>query len=471
MADALSATTASCCETASGVQRDAREPLRGTTRPFSTRRSRKESSAWLSGYPWRSYRIGATAARIVFVPVGMRRAGRVRTIARGRGGGGPTTLGDAHVRRDARPAAAARARASVALELAGARASDEPRRTAAGESRVARRSRRHQLRLKSAVPRSTTQGGANKLGRAPVGASARRARPYHHGHSGHAARRLETESARTVRDLPVASLDDRVDCADARILPSPNFPAQASSAGGTCSRRRRRRTPRRNRLECPRSVCSGPPRAPPAGRPRPSPRRPAHRGRRLVSARRPALRPRPQRRRARLPPRTPRRDACLSRLPARRRTRRSRRRTRARRPPRGRRLLAVRFPRRARRAGRREPPSRGTLRRRCAAERFGSREDVFHQTLRGLSQVAEPIVHRRAFERGVRERERRGTRRLRSSRAGRKSGREAGRGRRASAAGFGPPVAANPFAAAAKAAARTSAHRAEPLADRRGRRK
>ena len=34
----------------------------------------------------------------------------------------------------------------------------------------------------------------------------------------------------------------------------------------------------------------------------------------------------------------------------------------------------------------------------------------------------------------------------------------------ASAAGFGPPVAANPFAAAAKAAARTSAHRAEPLA-------
>ena len=36
--------------------------------------------------------------------------------------------------------------------------------------------------------------------------------------------------------------------------------------------------------------------------------------------------------------------------------------------------------------------------------------------------------------------------------------------RRRSAAGFGPPVAANPFAAAAKAAARTSAHRAEPLA-------
>ena len=194
-------------------------------------------------------------------------------------------------------------------------------------------------------------------------------------------------NSRTVRDLPVASRlfgRPRRLRADARILPFPNLShSQASSAGGTCSRRRRRRTPRRNRLECPRSVCSGPPRAPPAGRPRPSPRRTcAPRTSPRCSARRPALRPRPPRRRARLPPRTPRRDACLSRLPARRRTRRSRRRTRARRPPRGRRLLAVRFPRRARRAGRTRNPrlARGpsaAMRRRA----FRKPRGCFHQTL------------------------------------------------------------------------------------------
>ena len=56
VADALSATTASCCETAVASSAT-RVNRRGTTRPFSTRRSRKESSVWLSGYPWRSYRI------------------------------------------------------------------------------------------------------------------------------------------------------------------------------------------------------------------------------------------------------------------------------------------------------------------------------------------------------------------------------------------------------------------------------
>ena len=105
-----------------GVQRDAREPARDHA-PVQHEALQEGIVRVVVGVPLALVQDSAPRQRgIVFVPVGIR-AGRVRTIARGRGGGGPTTLGDAHVRRDARPGRrGARARASVALELAGARA-------------------------------------------------------------------------------------------------------------------------------------------------------------------------------------------------------------------------------------------------------------------------------------------------------------------------------------------------------------
>ena len=52
----FTATTAICCETVDASNTTVLS-CRGTTRPFSTRRSRNDSSVWLSGKGWRSYRI------------------------------------------------------------------------------------------------------------------------------------------------------------------------------------------------------------------------------------------------------------------------------------------------------------------------------------------------------------------------------------------------------------------------------
>ena len=326
--------------------------------------------------------------------------------------------------------------------------------------------------MKSAVPRSTTQmGGANNTW-ARTGRGERAPSETVSSWPFRACRSAARNgNMRTVRDLPVASLDDRVDFAlTPEFFPSRIFPIRRPAAreeparGGDGDELREEtgssvqeafalvRHAHRRQVALDR---------PHAG--------PAHRGRRLVAA--------PGARRF-----------ARGRSDAARASRRGRRArdvfrasqpgdahgeaadARARRPPRGRRLLAVRFPRRARRAGRtRIPASRGDPPRRCAAERFGSREDVFIRRFSSLSQVFEPIVHRRAFERGVRARTPRHP--APPFEPSRKKNAGALRGAAASAAGFGPPVAANPFAAAAKAAARTSPTAPSLWRDRRGRRK
>ena len=272
-------------------------------------------------------------------------------------------------------------------------------------------------------------------------------------------------NSRTVRDLPVASLDDRVDFAlTPEFFPSRIFPIRRPAAreeparGGDGDELREEtgssvqeafalvRHAHRRQVALDR---------PHAG--------PAHRGRRLVAA--PGARrfARGRSDAARAPAADRRgRDACLSRLPARRRARRSRRRTRARRPPRGRRLLAVRFPADAGRAERGIRLARGpsaAMRRRA----FRKPRGCFHQTLlKSFPSLRADRPPPRFRTRAYGKRERRGTRRLRSSRAGEKRRAPARRRRRG---GLRPRrCSANPFAAAAKAAARASAHRAEPLA-------
>ena len=182
-----------------GVQRDAREPARDHA-PVQHEALQKGIVRVVVGVPLALVQDSAPRQRgIVFVPVGIR-AGRVRTIARGRGGGGPTTLGDAHVRRDAR--AGPPGRASARECGAGARWSSSKMTSRGrhppppGESRVARRRVRRQfqnLEIGCSEKHDADGGcqqylGAHRSGRA----RAERDRIIM-AISGHAARRLETE--------------------------------------------------------------------------------------------------------------------------------------------------------------------------------------------------------------------------------------------------------------------------------------